>query len=129
VTESFSVTASHMFILLRLSAREDSFAGLTMQIMAASLPSPGQPIVDISRRHGNVTTEPGGPRLRECSPIPQPDKPERDNAMLLSDDELIAQLLIHTWTLTTGKTLRCDVPPHELTGEELIAFWSDDRLE
>ena len=49
--------------------------------------------------------------------------------ILLSDDELIARLLIHTWTLTTGKTLRGDVPPHELTEEELIDFWSDDRLK
>ena len=48
---------------------------------------------------------------------------------LLSDDELIARLLIHTWTLTTGKTLRGDVPPHELSDEELIDFWSDDRLK
>jgi hypothetical protein len=48
---------------------------------------------------------------------------------LLSDDELIARLLIHTWTLTTGKTLRCDVPPHELTEGELIDFWSDDRFD
>ncbi len=49
--------------------------------------------------------------------------------ILLSDDELIARLLIHTWTLTTGKTLRGDVPPHELTEEELIDFWSDDRFD
>ena len=48
---------------------------------------------------------------------------------LLSDDELIAQLLIHTWTLTTGKTLRGDVPPHELTEAELIDFWSDDCFD
>jgi hypothetical protein len=57
---------------------------------------------------------------------------ERDQTMpftLLSDDELIARLLIHTWTLTTGKVLRCDVPPHELTEEELIDFWSDDRFD
>jgi hypothetical protein len=62
----------------------------------------------------------------------QPDNPERDHTMpfiLLSDDELIARLLIHTWTLTTGKTLRGDVPPHELAEEELIDFWSDDRFD
>jgi hypothetical protein len=46
----------------------------------------------------------------------------------LPDDELVAWLLIHIWTLTTGKTLRCDVPPHELTEEELIGFWSDDHF-
>jgi len=48
---------------------------------------------------------------------------------LLSDDELIARLLIHTWMLTTGKTLRSDVPPDELTQEELIDFWSDDYFD
>ena len=47
---------------------------------------------------------------------------------LLSEDEIIVGLLIHIWTLATGKTLRCDVPPHELTEEELIDFWSDDRF-
>ena len=45
----------------------------------------------------------------------------------LSDDELVARLLIHTWTLTTGKTLRCDVPPQELAEEELIDFWSEEE--
>jgi hypothetical protein len=49
--------------------------------------------------------------------------------ILLSDDELIARLLIHTWTLATGKTLRSDVPPHELTEEELIDFWSDNHSD
>jgi len=44
------------------------------------------------------------------------------------DDELVAWLLIHIWMLATGKTIRCDVPPYELTEEELIDFWSDDRF-
>ena len=60
------------------------------------------------------------------------DNPGRNYAMsymLLSDDELIARLLIHTWTLTTGKTLRSDVPPHELSEDELIGFWSDDLFD
>ena len=48
---------------------------------------------------------------------------------LPSDDELITRLLIHTWTLATGKTLRGDVPPHELAEEELIGFWSDDYFD
>jgi len=47
----------------------------------------------------------------------------------VSRDEFVARLLIDIWTLATGKTLRCDVPPHELTAEELIAFWSDDHLD
>jgi hypothetical protein len=105
-----------------------------MQIMAASSPSPGQPIVDSSRRHRNAISarRPAsfqGEAQPARPPIPQPDNPKRDHTMpftLLSDDELIALLLIHTWTLTTGKTLRGDIPPHELTEEELIDFWSDD---
>jgi hypothetical protein len=58
--------------------------------------------------------------------------PGHDYAMpytLLSDDEQIARLLIDTWTLTTGKTLRSDVPPHELAEDELIEFWSDDLFD
>lgn len=72
------------------------------------------------------------PSSRTNSLILQPDNPGTRSTMpftLLSEDELIARLLIHTWTLTTGKTLRCDVPPHELSEEELIDFWSDDRFD
>jgi hypothetical protein len=43
-------------------------------------------------------------------------------------DEFVARLLIDIWTLATGRTLR-DVPPHELTAEELIDFWADDQLD
>jgi hypothetical protein len=49
--------------------------------------------------------------------------------ILLPDDELLARLLIDTWTLTTGKALRSDVPPQELTEEELIDFWCDDYFD
>jgi hypothetical protein len=45
----------------------------------------------------------------------------------LSDDDLLALVLIHTWTLVTGRTLRSDVPPQELSEEELIDFWADDQ--
>jgi hypothetical protein len=58
--------------------------------------------------------------------------PEHDHAMShipLSDDELLARLLIDTWTLTTGRMLRSDVPPQELTEQELIVFWADDYFE
>jgi hypothetical protein len=43
-------------------------------------------------------------------------------------DDLLAFLLIHTWTLITGRELRSDVPPTELSEEELIAFWADDHV-
>jgi hypothetical protein len=46
-----------------------------------------------------------------------------------SDDELIAHLLIHTWILITGRMLRSDVPPQDLTEQELIDFWADDYAD
>jgi hypothetical protein len=45
-----------------------------------------------------------------------------------SDDEIIGHLLIDTWTLITGRVLRSDVPPQELSADELIEFWADDLL-
>jgi hypothetical protein len=42
-----------------------------------------------------------------------------------SDDELLAHLLIHTWMLITGRMLRSDIPPQDLTEQELIEFWAD----
>ncbi|MGH3279816.1 MAG: hypothetical protein ACRDNW_11865 [Trebonia sp.] len=42
------------------------------------------------------------------------------------DDELLAAVLIRMWTLASGRTLRRDVPPDQLSTEELIAFWADD---
>lgn len=47
----------------------------------------------------------------------------------LTEDDLVARLLIHTWMLTTGRTLRSDIQPHELAEEELINFWADDYLD
>ncbi len=45
-----------------------------------------------------------------------------------AEDELLAFLLIHTWTLLTGRVLRSDVAPAQLSEEELIAFWADDHI-
>jgi hypothetical protein len=44
------------------------------------------------------------------------------------DDELLTMLYVGTWMLRTGRVLRQDIPPHELSEEELIAFWADDRV-
>lgn len=44
-----------------------------------------------------------------------------------TDDEIIGQVLILTWSLATGRTLRGDVPPAELSAAELVAFWVDDQ--
>lgn len=48
--------------------------------------------------------------------------------MPLSADELLGFLLISTWSLTTGRQLRGDVPPEELTEQELVDFWADDQM-
>jgi len=43
-----------------------------------------------------------------------------------ADDELIGALLVRMWMLASGRELRTDVPPDQLTEEELIRFWADD---
>ena len=42
------------------------------------------------------------------------------------DDDLLAAVFIRMWALASGRSLPRDVPPDELTPEELIAFWADD---
>ena len=43
-----------------------------------------------------------------------------------ADDEQLARLLVRMWSLASGRTVRTDVPPHQLTEDELIVFWADD---
>jgi hypothetical protein len=50
-----------------------------------------------------------------------------DLAVHGDDDELL-RLLVTSWTLITGRTLRADVPPERLSEDELIGFWADDHL-
>lgn len=42
-------------------------------------------------------------------------------------DELLARVLITSWSLATGRTLRA-VPPQSLSEDELISFWADDHI-
>jgi hypothetical protein len=42
------------------------------------------------------------------------------------DDEFMAGLLIRMWALASGRTLRSDIAPEQLSREELIRFWADD---
>jgi hypothetical protein len=65
-----------------------------------------------------------------CPGAGKPANPESGHAGLRSlrfDDELLAHVLIHTWMLNTGRTWPYDVPPHDLTEQELIDFWADDQ--
>ena len=55
-------------------------------------------------------------------PSPTPRGARRDD----SGDEILAAVLIRMWALASGRTLRSDVPPDQLSEEELIAFWADD---
>jgi hypothetical protein len=45
-----------------------------------------------------------------------------------NEDELLARVLVTSWTLVTGRTLRTGVPPHSHSEEELISFWADDHI-
>ena len=45
-----------------------------------------------------------------------------------NEDELLARVLITSWTLATGRALRAGVPPHSHSADELISFWADDQI-
>jgi len=45
-----------------------------------------------------------------------------------NEDEMLARVLVTSWTLATGRTLRAGVPPHTLSADELISFWADDLI-
>jgi hypothetical protein len=43
-----------------------------------------------------------------------------------NDDDVLAAVLIRMWSLASGRILRSDVRPDQLTENELIGFWADD---
>ena len=43
-------------------------------------------------------------------------------------DDLLAAILTTNWTLATGRTLPAGVSPRSLSEEDLISFWTDDRM-
>ncbi len=45
-----------------------------------------------------------------------------------NEDELLARVLITSWSLATGRTLRGGVAPQSLSEDELISFWADDLI-
>jgi hypothetical protein len=42
------------------------------------------------------------------------------------DDSLLAAMYMRMWALASGRPLPRNVPPGELTEEELVSFWADD---
>jgi hypothetical protein len=45
-----------------------------------------------------------------------------------NDDEILARVLVTSWTLVTGRTLRAGVSPRSHSADELISFWADDLI-
>jgi len=68
----------------------------------------------------------GMPCARESAAIPPPGTAGKASGH--ADDELLARLLITSWTLATGRTLRPGIPPQLLSEDELISFWADDHI-
>jgi hypothetical protein len=69
----------------------------------------------------------GMPGARESTAIVRPVA--AGNTSTHADDELLARLLITSWTLATGRTLRAGIPPEMLSKDELISFWADDQAD
>jgi hypothetical protein len=42
------------------------------------------------------------------------------------DDSFLAAMYMRMWALASDRPLPRDVPPGELTEEELVSFWADD---
>lgn len=63
---------------------------------------------------------PGG-TARRPGPVPGSGTSSGDPG-----DEILAKAFIRMWELASGRTLRRDVPPDQLSPGELIAFWADD---
>ena len=72
------------------------------------------------------STVSGMPRARKSAAIPRHETAVKASGH--ADDKLLTRLLITSWTLATGRTLRADIPPQPLPEEELISSWADDHL-
>jgi hypothetical protein len=72
------------------------------------------------------TTVFGVPCASKSAAIVRPEA--AGNAPGHADDDLLARLLITSWTLATGRTLRVGIPPQLLSEDELISFWADDLM-
>jgi hypothetical protein len=59
--------------------------------------------------------------IRDCAAQSGSSRSEIDG-----DDGELAALFIRMWSLASGRAVPRDVPPDQLTEEELIGFWADD---
>lgn len=67
-----------------------------------------------------------GTSCRTSRELPAGRQPAPETCLDNPDDGLLAAVLIRMWALASGRSLRTDVPPCQLSSEELIAFWADD---
>jgi hypothetical protein len=70
--------------------------------------------------------------LLEATPAaPAPGRESREHGQPWGTpaEQTLALVLITTWALATGRTLRTDVSPDRLSRDELIDFWSDPLCE
>jgi hypothetical protein len=72
-----------------------------------------------------MLVKPSGPPPEEVVQK-APSTSRRVSRHAQAEDDLLAFLLISTWMLITGRTLRSDVPPGQLSESELIEFWAED---
>ena len=62
---------------------------------------------------------------------PRPEEPgigEPGTGAAGRADGLLAAILITDWTLATGRALPAGVLPRSVSEEDLISFWTDDRM-
>lgn len=52
--------------------------------------------------------------------------PDPRHGVRTDDEDVLAAVLIRMWSLASGRILRSDVRPEQLTEDELIRFWADD---
>jgi hypothetical protein len=50
------------------------------------------------------------------------------SARYTNEDDLLARVLITSWSMATGRSLRDGINPRSLTEDELISFWADDQM-
>lgn len=79
----------------------------------------------IARREGNSQDPSATAQSPREAPDPRVLRAARRTAAT-TEDALLAAILIRMWALASGRSLPREVPPGELTAEELITFWADD---
>lgn len=61
-------------------------------------------------------------RLRQLHPEPR----TRVSHAVEKSDDLLAAMYVRMWEVVSGRSLPRNIPPEELSEEELISFWADD---